>query len=280
MIETLSSPRPVIAPPFPSPAARVPAGEIAEGSYRVRFARSLADLDALLRLRFAVFNLELGEGLDSSFATGRDEDEYDLACHHLLVEERESGRVVGTYRLQTAAMAAAWRGFYTASEYDLGWLPPEIRASSLEVGRACVAPEHRGRQVLYLLWKGLAVYLEENGLRYLFGCCSLTSQEPRDGHQALRQLQRRGVLHPELWIPTLPEYDCGSPPAPEEEGDEPAEIALPALFEMYLRYAGKVASPPALDRRFKTIDFLVLLDTLDLSPRARKLFFGSGGSRG
>lgn len=263
------------APPFPSPLARVPARELAEGSYRVRFARDLADLDAVLRLRFEVFNLELGEGLDSSFATGRDEDEFDRTCHHLMVEERSTGRIVGTYRLQTAAMAApeaGGSGFYTAGEYDLAWLPAGLLARSLEVGRACVAREHRGRQVLYLLWKGLALYLEENRLRWFFGCCSLTTQDPQEGFRALRQLERRGVLHPELWAPAVGDYDCGeSRLAPEEDG---SGVTLPPLFEIYLRYGGKVASPPALDRKFKTVDFLVVVDIEDLTPRARRLIFG------
>jgi putative hemolysin len=35
-----------------------------------------------------------------------------------------------------------------------------------------------------------------------------------------------------------------------------------------------VCGPPAIDRRFKTIDFLVLLDVAGLTPRAHRLFFG------
>jgi putative hemolysin len=44
--------------------------------------------------------------------------------------------------------------------------------------------------------------------------------------------------------------------------------------EIYRRYGGKVCGPPAIDRRFKTIDFLVLLDVAALSTRARRSFFG------
>ena len=45
--------------------------------YEVRFARNAEELDAIQRLRFEVFNLELGEGLASSFESGRDVDEFD-----------------------------------------------------------------------------------------------------------------------------------------------------------------------------------------------------------
>jgi putative hemolysin len=255
--------------PYPRLASALPAGDVREGAYRVRFAQTLDELDTLLRLRFAVFNLELGEGLAASFATGRDEDEFDCTCHHLLVEHLESGRIIGTYRLQTREMARAGSGFYTATEYDLSLLPEEILERGVEVGRACIAREHRKRPVLYLLWKGLALYMAHNRLRWLFGCCSLTTQDPADGHRALAHLRERGVIHPSLWVPALAEYDCGAP-AGAVSG---TGVKLPELFEIYLRYGSRIIGPPALDRRFKTIDFLVLLDVAGLSPRAHRMFF-------
>lgn len=255
---------------YPCLSQAVPSRSLEEGAYRVRFAHNLGELDEVLRLRFEVFNLELGEGLEASFATGRDQDEFDLTCHHLIVEHRESGRIIGTYRLQTPRMACGPDGLYTATEYDLSAMPDVILHQSVEVGRACIAREHRGRQVLYLLWRGLALYMAHNRLRYLFGCCSLTSQDERDGHRTLALLRGREVLHPDLWLPALPDFDCGEP-----DGTENGEgVALPPLFEIYLRYGGKVCSPPAIDRRFKTIDFLVLLDVAALGPRARRMFFG------
>ena len=55
---------------------------------------------------------------------------------------------------------------------------------------------------------------------------------------------------------------------------DPAAIELPSLFRTYLRYGTLVCGPPAIDREFKTIDFLVLLDSEALDPRSRALFFG------
>ena len=47
------------------------------GAYRLRFAESLNDLEAAYRLRFLVFNLELGEGLETAYEHGYDSDEFD-----------------------------------------------------------------------------------------------------------------------------------------------------------------------------------------------------------
>ena len=258
---------------YPSARDGLPPGEIVEGSYAVRFARTAGELDELLRLRFRVFNLELAEGLESSWRTGRDLDRFDPQCHHLVVEHRPSRRLIGTYRIQTTGMARAADGFYTGSEFDLSALPAEILAHGVEVGRACIEREHRLKPVLFLLWKGLARYMEHNRRRWLFGPCSLTSRDPWDGKRALDQLTRRKLVRDDVVVAAQPGYECvwsGEDPAPERG----AALELPPLFEIYLRFGGRVAGPPVLDREFGTVDFFVLFDVEALTPRARRLFFG------
>jgi putative hemolysin len=241
--------------------------EIAGGRYVVRLAETIEEIDAALKLRFEVFNLELGEGLDSSFRTGRDRDEFDGSCDHLIVTDQTNGNVVGTYRLRTIEMAKHAGGFYSASEFDLNYLPQEVLNQALELGRACIAQSHRNRQVLFLLWKGLAQYVKARQKRFLFGCCSLTSQDPQDGNQLHDQLIDGGHMHPTFFVPTRSGYECPSVP----RGSNAVEI--PKLFRMYLSIGAKVCSPPAIDRVFKTIDFLVLFDIEAMDFVMRRMYF-------
>jgi putative hemolysin len=250
----------------------LPAGGTTEGRYRIRFAESREDLDDILRLRFEVFNLELGEGLESSYRTGRDLDEYDLACHHLMIVEAASGAAIGTYRLQTGAMAAAGRGFYSACEFDLSRLPLEVLEDSIELGRACIAREHRNTQALFLLWKGLASYVAHNRKRFLFGCCSLTSQDAREARLTMELLERDGHLHPDYFVPPRAGFECYEPDCSVWQ---PFEVRLPRLFRTYLRFGAKVCGPPAIDRAFKTIDFLVLFDVFGMDAQSQRMFFDS-----
>jgi putative hemolysin len=232
------------------------------GRYRLRFARTAEDQDRVFALRFEVFNLELGEGLEESYATRRDSDAFDAQFDHLMVIDRATDWVVGTYRLQTCEAAAAGNGFYSATEFDLGGLPDGVLADSIELGRACIAREHRSSRVLFLLWTGLASYVLWNGKRYFFGCCSLTSQDPAEGARALAWLERAGKLHPDLVVQPTAAYACPY--------DGPVEVpdgyALPKLFGTYMRYGARVCGPPAIDRFFGTIDFLALLDSKSLAP--------------
>jgi putative hemolysin len=257
---------------FPVFQHSMPRAELCDGRYRVRFARTPAELDAVQKLRFEVFNLELGEGLDAAYQTGRDGDEFDQSCHHLMVVDTSNDRVVGTYRMQTGEMADANRGFYSAGEYDFSSFPSDVLWDSIELGRACIAKDHRNTQVLFLLWKGLAAYLAHNRKRYLFGCCSLTSQNARQGLRVLQALEAGQQLHPRLWATARPEYECI---ADEADVDETIDVNIPKLFKTYLRFGARVCSPPALDRAFKTIDFLVLFDVYEMDASARRLFFGT-----
>ncbi len=102
---------------YPRHAKGLPPLVLERGDYRLHFASTREELDALLRLRFDVYNLEMGEGLAESEQTERDADAFDAQCHHLFVQHKDSGECVGTYRLQTAAMAKAGCGFYTDQEF-------------------------------------------------------------------------------------------------------------------------------------------------------------------
>lgn len=256
---------------YPRFRGSLPGAAVQEGKYIIRFAQTRAELDAVLKLRFEVFNLELGEGLASSYATGRDLDEYDLGCHHLMVCLAETGDVVGTYRLQTGAMAAAGKGFYSATEFALSSLPLEVLEDSIELGRACIAEAHRNTQVLFLLWKGLASYIAHNQKRYLFGCCSLTSQDVREGKLMMDLLAREGHLHTQYDVFPQPEFACYAPGFTVRES---FPVKLPKLFRTYLRFGAKVCGPPAIDRAFQTIDFLVLFDVFTMDRQTQRRFFG------
>lgn len=257
---------------YPAAPEALPPGTLAARRYRARFARSLQDLDAALALRFDVFNVELGEGLASSFETRRDLDEYDLGCHHLIVTRATaSADVVGTYRMQTSAVAARHLGFYSASEFDLSRLPASIVDDAVEVGRACVAAEHRNTQVLFLLWRGLARYAAFNQKRYLFGCCSVSTQDEAVGWSVMRQLERDGHVDCRFEVAPLERYAL-PPAAPSDAVDAP----LPPLMRLYLRYGARVLGTPAIDRQFGTIDFFVLFDVANMSEERFQTFFGEG----
>ena len=83
-------------------------------------------------------------------------------------------------------------------------------------------------------------------------------------------LERKGHLHSELRVDPQPDCVC------YEEGVEPDpdfSAKLPTLFRIYLRHGAKVCGPPAIDRLFKTIDYLVIFDIDAMDPAMFKTYF-------
>ena len=226
--------------------------------YIAGFAVSEKGIDAALRLRYEVFNVELGEGLDESIRTGLDRDEFDDQMTHLVLLERKTGQVVGTYRMQTVRHAFSHQGLYSAREYEMDGLKPYFN-SAIELGRACLAEHARNFRAILTLWLGIGGFMNCFNQRYLFGCSSLTSQKTDEGWRALKTIRANGCLHENIFLKASPEYSCG----PESREFDPTlgnPLSLPKLFRTYLRLGAKVISEPAIDREFGTVDFLVLMD--------------------
>ena len=247
-----------------SPAQRP--GSLADNRYSLRLARTRREIEPALRLRFEVFNLELHEGFAESFVTGLDEDEFDRVCEHLVVRDDATGKVVGTYRMQTGAMARRDScGFYSAREFDFTPFQP-LRESLIELGRACIHKDHRTFAVISLLWRGIVDYALQHGARYLIGCSSLASQDPALGSAMFHQLGRAHLVSPELQTRPLPALAIPIDPTPRPCPPPPR------LLRAYLGVGAKICGPPAIDRDFGTIDFLTLLD-IKSSPLSAQAHF-------
>ena len=292
-IKSASGPQALVSLPAPSLTLSLPAHTITHrvhaevGRYRLRLAQSIEDRIAACRLRFRVFNIELGEGLASSYQTGLDTDQFDEFCEHLIVEDKQEDnparRIVGTYRMQAGETAALHHGYYSEQEFNVAPYEP-LRPGILELGRASIDREHRTPEVLTLLWRGIAQYATDMGLRYLIGCSSLTSKDPVEGWQLYRQLEHYRVS-PEFETTPTAAYACpieqqdaqaqSSPCTSESsaaDAPQTAQVKVPKLLKTYLAIGARIAAPPAWDREFGTIDFLTLLDLKLLSAAARSRF--------
>jgi putative hemolysin len=235
-------------------------------SFRLSLAQNMDDLAACQRLRYLVFNCELGEGLTDSERSGLDRDRFDLICDHLMVHEATSGKLVGTYRMQTGYRAKGNLGYYSEQLFDFS--PFEaLRGEILELGRACVHEDYRNTTALFMLWKGIASYAALCNARYLVGCSSITSQNEHAGTALYRELRDKYLVEPALRTVPMPAFQCRetqstlSPPPP------------PRLFRAYLDISARLCGPPAIDREFRTIDFLTLLDLQAVPDRVRMRFF-------
>jgi putative hemolysin len=234
--------------------------------FRVSLAQSPEDLTECQRLRYNVFNVELGEGLSTSVRCKLDIDPFDSFCDHLMVRDLETGKLVGTYRLQTGGVARKNLGYYGDQIFDFS-VYERVRKEVLELGRACVHVDFRNIMVLHALWKGIAVYATRNDSRYLIGCSSISSQDENHGAAMYASLQDKYLVEPPLRTAPHPGHECRASGELVEAGRPPR------LFRAYLEISGRICGPPAIDREFKTIDFLTVVDLAKLPDRVRSRFF-------
>lgn len=232
--------------------------------FAVGFAASRHEVLEAQRLRYLVFGQEMGVRLAGA-DRGIDEDEFDAHCDHLLVRDRLSGAVVGTYRALPPGRAGAAGGLYADREFDLTFLQP-LRHCMVEVGRACVHPAHRSAAVMLLLWSALARYVIEGGFEYFVGCASIGLD---DGGQLAASVYRR-VREDRLSPDHLRVFPRNPFPLDRFEPRDPAGI--PPLLKGYLGMGAWVCGEPALDPDFNCADLPVLLSLDRLDARFARHF--------
>jgi putative hemolysin len=236
--------------------------------YTLMIANDASHVAAAQKLRHDVFATELGAHLPGA-ADGRDIDEFDQYCDHLVVRDDATGAVVGTYRMLPPKAAERAGRRYGDGEFDLSRLSP-LRDQLVETGRSCVHPDHRSGAVVNLMWAGIARYLHLNNLRWLGGCASVPVDD--GGHTAAGVWARLSGKHmspPAMRVrPRLPWLSEATP-----VGDP--KTALPPLLRGYLRLGSWVCGEPAYDPDFRVADLYVLLSMDRIDPRYRRHFLGA-----
>ncbi|MEZ4814138.1 MAG: GNAT family N-acyltransferase [Bdellovibrionota bacterium] len=239
-------------------------------SFKVRLARTDADRDAVFRLRYDVFNEELGEGLPESALTKRDEDRFDPFCDHLMVEK--NGKVVGTYRFLPGKIAHKCEGFYSETEFSLRNLPINFD-EAIEMGRACIRPEHRKQSTLISLLCGLRHYMNIKDCRYLFGMASLAQMSHENALATYQEVKRLGRS---IYFEGVAPLESMKLPSGITPGDCPQ---VPPLMGIYFKIGALVCAEPAFDPIFKCHDLLTLL-RIEEVPEKTWNFFEKFAKRG
>lgn len=233
-------------------------------AYLVRTAETTADLLSCFKLRHQVFVNEFrdlpGDGLDF--------DRYDFSFDHLMIIDKGSRELVGTYRLNSHKDLLS---SYTAQEFDLSEIV-QMNEVTLELGRACIRKDHRKGSSLRLLWRGVSEYMKLCGAEVLVGCSSLKMNQVRDAALVMTYLQRKGSVSGSLSLPVMRSYKLQDfevwsfyfKSAWTEEHEDEAAEKIPALLRTYLALGARVGWEPAYDPEFDCIDLVTVLRKKDL----------------
>ncbi|MBV1900566.1 MAG: GNAT family N-acetyltransferase [Kordiimonadaceae bacterium] len=255
---------------------------VRKGSIEVRLARTFREIKNAQRLRYQIFYEEMGAKPNWKMKiTHRDIDTYDVFCDHLLVIDHDKPKnknIVGTYRLLREEVATAQQGFYSEGEYDLSPLKSEsFRAQMgagkqlLELGRSCVHKDYRSSATINLLWQGIAEYLKEYNIAYMFGCASFEGADPTAFKEALAYLHHNHTVAEDFKVRALDgQYVDMNQMAAEDVVARTARRALPPLIKGYLRIGCFIGDGAVVDERFGTTDVFILLPVERIAKRYSK----------
>lgn len=255
---------------------------VRQGSLEVRLARSLKEIKIAQKLRYEIFYEEMHAKPDWRMrVTRRDIDEYDIFCDHLLVldHDRPKGKqIVGTYRLLRQEVAEAHSGFYSSGEYDLSPLlgksfETQMGAGRqlLELGRSCVHQDYRANTTINMLWKGIAEYLKEHNIAYMFGCASFEGVDPAEFTEAFSYLYHNYLVPDDFKVRALEDQHVEMNVLAADEIDvRRARRALPPLIKGYLRLGCFFGDGAVVDRQFGTTDVFILLPVEKIAKRYSK----------
>ena len=252
---------------------------IEAGRFTVRLAETEAEVAAAQRLRYHVFVEEMGASASPEDAAERRErDRYDPYFEHLLLIDHENTDpdielgVVGVYRLMLRDRARTGIGFYGVSEYDLSKLMDYPR-NSVELGRSCVAKDHRGGAGMHLLWTGLGEFVTSNDVSIMFGVASFHGSETAPIAQALSYLHHNHLAPEDLRVRAVDDHFVAMDILPPDQIDRiQAMRQIPALIKAYIRLGGFVGEGAFIDYDFNTVDVCLLMDTSRMVQRYRSFY--------
>jgi len=231
--------------------------------YAARLAEDAADIARAQALRGLCFR---GEGRV-------DRDRYDARCLHLLIEDRSDGALVACCRLMPLRAGSEIAQSYSAQHYELSALE-SFEAPMMELGRFCIHPERHDPDILRLAWGALARFVDEHGVRMLFGCSSFKGTEAADYADAFAMLRDRH-LAPRRWWPRVKAPGVvrfARDLARRVPDPRRAMATMPPLLRSYLAMGGWVSDHAVVDRDLGTLHVFTGLEIGAIpAARARQL---------
>lgn len=235
------------------------------GRFRVRLARSAAEVQSCLDLRARVFFGHMADYTPPS------EPRDDFAHHLVVIETDKQGgeAVVGNLRLFNSLYKPNNVRYYTEDYYDVSALHA-AHDTKVELGRFCVDEGLRSGKILMLLWKAAIDYLRHYDLDLMFGISSFPGMDVAKHLPSMSLLRRERLLADNWMSPAIAIGAKSLHDLPEPSAEEAADI--PTLMRGYMKMGARISDHYYEDPLYNTLfvmlavekkDFLTYLSEMD-----------------
>ncbi|MEE9454243.1 MAG: GNAT family N-acyltransferase [Paracoccaceae bacterium] len=237
-------------------------GQNGQGRYRVKYAKTPGDIAAAQALRHHSFR---------AGQTGLDQDVFDDICQHILVTDTRLDHLVCTFRILPLAHGHEIARAYSAQFYDLSALH-DFKGGLLEMGRFCIDPDHSDPDILRVAWGAMTKYVDENDIRFLFGCSSFSGTDITQYTDAFALLKARH-LAPIAWRPKIkaPQVFRFGAELQVKPDMKQAQKQMPPLLRTYLLMGGWVSDHAVIDHGMKTLHVFTGLEIAAVPENRKRL---------
>lgn len=198
-------------------------------------------------------------------------DKFDAQYLHFVVEHRQSGRLVCTFRVGHFPSGQDLSKSYSAQFYDLSVMQ-HVSSPLAEMGRFCIDPTHRDGDVLRVAWGVMTAFVDAHAIGMLFGCASFFGTDPLEYLPALRYLQEKAAppahLAPRVKSPEIVRF---SDLPNDVRDDKMALRQIPPLLRTYLTMGGWVSDHAVIDRHLGTFHVLTAVEIAAIPPTRKRL---------
>ncbi len=252
--------------------------EIEKKNFVVKIANTFAEILQAQQLRFKVFS-QVSKG----FSGIVDIDQYDHNADHLIVVDRTTKAVVGTYRFLLSDKVSK---HYSEREFDLSEFL-RLPGRKMELGRASVDPDARAGVIITLLWRGIAEYLKLTNSDYLFGCSSMWDVCDDEILKLCDVFKTKSLVSDIKILPLKTHWPIGvakdasefslkldslKKPINELKMNILYDQCVPTLVKTYIHVGAKFSVPPAYDPALKTFEFFGFVKTQNINSSFKKKY--------
>ena len=232
----------------------------------IKLAETKEELEQIYRLRY--FDLILDYNKNQINENEMDKDEYDEICDQMIAVDKNTNKVIGTYRLLKNSRLPDGMKFLAETEFDIS---PLKKYEVLEVGRAVVKPEYRDGSTITMLWKGVIRYAVSENIDFMIGTASFHGVDVNKYKDSLSYLHYNH-LSPEDIRCSVNKTTWSRIDLKEDYDPLEAKKNLPPLIKGYLRLGATIGEGAYLDIPFNSLDVLIVLNISDIEQKYLKRF--------
>ena len=268
-----------------------------QGSFKVYICKAKKipnTIKEIGRLREITFRY-IGEGTNNSV----DLDEYDINYLHLFVYDTAVKKIVGAYRLGDGnylMKTSGRKGFYINSLFKIKKEFAFLLEDCLELGRSFIVKDYQNQRLpLYLLWKGIAYFINNHPrIKYIIGPVSISNSYSKLSKTLIVEYvikyhwdkflaQFVSPRNPFLTNPTEIDYEIliestnNSIKSLEEiiEDIDPNHTKIPVLLKKYFAQNARIICFNNDPKFNDSLDGFMLLDIRDMQKETLETFENS-----